>query len=229
MSALIVAHVSIAIANSKERFPVRRIFCIGRNYAAHAKEMGSDPEREAPFYFTKAADAIVASGSSVPYPPRCEELHHEIELVVAIGKAGSDIPVANAESHIFGYAVGIDLTRRDLQAVAKSKGRPWDAAKNFDQSAPVSDIHTIAEVGHPAKGRIWLEVNGETRQDGDITEMIWSAAESIAEISTYIRLAPGDLVYTGTPAGVGPIVAGDKVIGGIDGLDRIVIDIRAPE
>ena len=191
--------------------------------------MGSNPEREAPFYFTKAADAIVASGTTVSYPPRCNELHHEIELVVAIGKAGSNIPVASAEEHVFGYAVGIDLTRRDLQAVAKSKGRPWDAAKNFDQSAPVSNIHTVAEIGHPASGRIWLAVNGETRQDGNIDQMIWSVTESIAEISTYGRLAPGDLIYTGTPAGVGPIVAGDRLEGGIDGVDQIVIDISGPE
>ena len=229
MSALTVPQVSVAIANGDERFPVRRIFCIGRNYAAHAKEMGSNPEREAPFYFTKAADAIVASGTTVSYPPRCNELHHEIELVVAIGKAGSNIPVASAEEHVFGYAVGIDLTRRDLQAVAKSKGRPWDAAKNFDQSAPVSNIHTVAEIGHPASGRIWLAVNGETRQDGNIDQMIWSVTESIAEISTYGRLAPGDLIYTGTPAGVGPIVAGDRLEGGIDGVDQIVIDISGPE
>ncbi len=229
MSALKIPQVSVAIANSEDRFPVRRIFCIGRNYAAHAKEMGSNPEREAPFYFTKAADAIVASGSAVSYPPRCNDLHHEIELVVAIGKAGSNIPVANAEEHIFGYAVGIDLTRRDLQAVAKSKGRPWDTAKNFDQSAPVSDIHTVAGIGHPASGRIWLAVNGETRQDGNIEQMIWSVAESIAEISTYGRLAPGDLIYTGTPAGVGPIVAGDRLEGGIDGVDQIIIDISGPE
>jgi fumarylpyruvate hydrolase len=226
MNALHVPQISIAIADSGERFPVRRIFCIGRNYAAHAKEMGDDSNREAPFYFTKSADAIVASGTSVRYPPRCEDLHHEIELVVAIGKTGHNIQAADARNHIVGYAVGIDLTRRDLQAEAKAKGRPWDAAKNFDQSAPVSEIHRVSAVGHPTSGRIWLSVNDEIRQDGNIDEMIWSVAESIAEISTYGALAEGDLVYTGTPAGVGPLVAGDRVQGGIEGVGVIAIDIQ---
>ena len=228
MNALHIPQASVAVANSEERFPVRRIFCIGRNYAAHAKEMGSNPDREAPFYFTKSADTIVASGSPVAYPSRCNELHHEIELVVAIGKAGSNIPAASAHDHIFGYAVGIDLTRRDLQAEAKLQGRPWDAAKNFDQSAPVGDIHPVAEVGHPASGRIWLAVNDQTRQEGDLEEMIWSVAESIAEISTYCMLAPGDLVYTGTPAGVGPLAVGDRISGGIEGVGDIEIDIIGP-
>jgi fumarylpyruvate hydrolase len=226
MNALHVPQVSIAIAGSGERFPVRRIFCIGRNYAAHAKEMGDDSNREAPFYFTKAADAIVASGSTVRYPPRCKDLHHEIELVVAIGKTGHNIEAADACNYIYGYAVGIDLTRRDLQAAAKAKGRPWDAAKNFDQSAPVSEIHRISAVGHPTSGRIWLSVNDEIRQDGNIDEMIWSVAESIAEISSYGALAEGDLVYTGTPAGVGPLVAGDRVQGGIEGVGDIAIEIE---
>jgi len=228
MNALHVPQISIAIAGSDERFPVRRIFCIGRNYAAHAKEMGGDSNREAPFYFTKSADAIVASGTSVAYPPRCEELHHEIELVVAIGKTGHNIKAADACNFIYGYAVGIDLTRRDLQAAAKAKGRPWDAAKNFDQSAPISEIHRVSAVGHPTSGRIWLSVNDEIRQDGNIDEMIWSVAESIAEISTYGALAEGDLVYTGTPAGVGPLVAGDRVQGGIEGVGDITIDITGP-
>jgi fumarylpyruvate hydrolase len=227
MNTLHVPQVSVAITDSDERFPVRRIFCIGRNYAAHAKEMGDDSNRGAPFYFTKAADAIVASGSAVRYPPRCEELHHEIELVVAIGKAGSNIQPATANEHIFGYAVGIDLTRRDLQAAAKSAGRPWDAAKNFDQSAPISEIHRVSAVGYPTSGRIWLSVNGEIRQDGNIDEMIWSVAESIAEISTYGALAEGDLVYTGTPAGVGPLVAGDTVQGAIEGVGNIAIDVQS--
>jgi len=226
MNALHVPQVNIAIADSDEKFPVRRIFCIGRNYAAHAAEMGHQPDREAPFYFTKSADAIVSSGSAVIYPPRCKELHHEIELVVAIGKAGNNILPLNVPEHIFGYAVGIDLTRRDLQAEAKSKGRPWDAAKNFDQSAPISEIHPVSAIGHPTTGRIWLSVNDEVRQDDNIDEMIWSVAESVAEISTYGEIYQGDLVYTGTPAGVGPLVVGDRVRGGIEGVGDIAIDIR---
>jgi fumarylpyruvate hydrolase len=226
MSTLHIPQVTVSIADSDERFPVRRIFCIGRNYASHAKEMGHNPDRDAPFYFTKAPDAIVASGSSVAYPPRCKELHHEIELVVAIGKAGSNIKPADANDHIFGYAVGIDLTRRDLQAEAKSSGRPWDAAKNFDQSAPISNIYLASAVGHPTSGRIWLSVNDEVRQEGDLAEMIWSVAESVAEISTYGVIAVGDLVYTGTPAGVGPLRVGDRVKGGIEGLGDIAIDIQ---
>lgn len=227
MNQLHVPQVNVAIADSDESFPVRRIFCIGRNYAAHAKEMGDDSNREAPFYFTKSADAIVASGTTVTYPPRCQDLHHEIELVVAIGKAGHDIRRPNARDHIYGYAVGIDLTRRDLQAAAKAEGRPWDAAKNFDQSAPISEIHKVSAVGHPTSGRIWLSVNDEIRQDGNIDEMIWSVEESLAEISTYGALAVGDLVYTGTPAGVGPLVRGDRVQGGIEGVGSIAIRIQS--
>ncbi len=226
MNALHVPQVNIAITDSDEKFPVRRIFCIGRNYAAHAAEMGHKPDSEAPFYFTKSADAIVSSGSAVTYPPRCKELHHEIELVVAIGRAGNNILPLNVPEHIFGYAVGIDLTRRDLQAEAKSKGRPWDAAKNFDQSAPISEIHPVSAVGHPTTGRIWLSVNDEVRQDGNIDEMIWSVAESVAVISTYGEIYQGDLVYTGTPAGVGPLVPGDQVRGGIEGVGNISIDIQ---
>jgi fumarylpyruvate hydrolase len=225
MDGMHIPQASVAVADSDQRFSVRRIFCIGRNYAAHAREMGNVPDREALFYFTKAADTLIANGSTVPYPPRCRELHHEIELVVAIGKAGSDISKGKAPDHVFGYAVGIDLTRRDLQAEAKGRGRPWDAAKNFDQSAPVGDIRPVSEIGHPSSGRIWLAVNDETRQDGNLDEMIWSVAESIAEVSTFCTLAPGDLIFTGTPAGVGPLNIGDKVSGGIEGVGNIAIDI----
>jgi fumarylpyruvate hydrolase len=208
-----------------QRFPVRRIYCVGRNYAAHARESGADPDREAPFYFMKPADAIVASGSRIPYPPRTKDLHHEIELVVAIGKGGRDIPVAEASSHVFGYAVGIDLTRRDLQAEAKNAGRPWDTAKGFDHSAPVSPIHPVAEVGHPSRGRIWLSVGGKLRQEGDLAELIWSVPEALAELSTLFTLAPGDLVFTGTPAGVGALQPGDEVRGGVEGVDEVRIQI----
>ncbi len=217
---------TITVAGSADRFPVRRIYCIGRNYGAHAREMGHDPDREPPFWFAKPADAIVPSGSTIDYPPRTENLHHEIELVVAIGKAGADVTVGVALDYVYGYAVGIDLTRRDLQKEAKSQGRPWVTAKGFDQSAPVSALHTVADTGHPASGRIWLSVNDEIRQQGDLNELIWTVAEAITELSTLFSLSPGDLIFTGTPAGVGPVVAGDQITGGIDGIDEIKITIR---
>jgi fumarylpyruvate hydrolase len=217
---------TVPIAGCDELFPVRRIYCIGRNYAKHVAEMGYDVKRSKPFYFAKPADAIVQSGSTVDYPKRTEDLHHEIEFVVAIGKRGSDIDVADALDYVFGYAVGIDLTRRDLQRVAKEKARPWETAKGFDQSAPISAIHRAADIGHPAEGRIWLAVNGEIRQDAGLNELIWNVSESVAELSTFFELAPGDLLYTGTPAGVGPLLRGDEVTGGIDGIDEIRITIR---
>ena len=226
MTVFNVPQASVAITDSNERFPVRRIFCIGRNYAAHAREMGGDPDREPPFYFNKAADTVVASGSVVDYPPRTDDLQHEIELVVAIKKDGRNISVVHAEEHVFGYAVGIDLTRRDLQAQAKDSGWPWDVAKNFDQSAPVGAIRAAASIGHPGRGRIWLAVNGDVRQDGNLDEMIWTVPQLLAEISTYCALAAGDLVFTGTPAGVGRLVPGDKVTGGIEGVGEIGIEIR---
>jgi len=221
-----LARPTIPVAGSDDRFPVRRIYCIGRNYGAHAREMGHDPDREPPFWFAKPADAIVPGGSVIDYPPRTENLHHEIELVVAIGKAGKDVAVSDALEHVCGYAVGIDLTRRDLQKEAKSQGRPWVTAKGFDQSAPVSALHTAADIGHPSAGRIWLCVNDEIRQQGDLNELIWSVAEAIAELSTLFALSPGDLIFTGTPAGVGPVVAGDQITGGIDGIDEIKVSIR---
>ena len=221
-----VPQTSVAIADSNERFPVRRIFCIGQNYAAHAREMGGDPDREPPFYFNKAADTVVASGSVVDYPPRTDDLQHEIELVVAIKKDGRNISVGRAWEHVFGYAVGIDLTRRDLQAQAKASGWPWDVAKNFDQSAPVGEIHTVASIGHPSSGRIWLAVNGDGRQDGNLNEMIWAVPQLLAEISTYCALAAGDLVFTGTPAGVGKLAPGDLITGGVEGVGEIGIEIR---
>jgi fumarylpyruvate hydrolase len=180
-----------------------------------------DPEREPPCFFSKPADAVVPNGAAVRYPTRTSNLHHEIELVVAIGKGGRDIPVATALEHVFGYAVGNDLTRRDLQAAAKEGGMPWDVSKGFDQAAPVTAIRTVADAGHPASGRIWLEVNGRARQDADLSEMIWNVAEIVAELSTYFELQPGDLIFTGTPAGVGPLQRGDSVAGGIDGLDTL--------
>jgi fumarylpyruvate hydrolase len=212
---------TVEVAGSDARFPVHRIYCVGRNYAAHAREMGMDPEREPPFFFSKPADAIVPNGAAVPYPPCTANLHHEIELVVAIGEGGSNIPVENALAHVFGYAVGNDLTRRDLQFAAKEKGQPWDVSKGFDHSAPISAIGRVADVGHPERGAIWIEVNGERRQSADLAEMIWTVPEVIAELSMLFELRPGDLIFTGTPAGVGPVVPGDSLVGGIDGLDTL--------
>jgi fumarylpyruvate hydrolase len=219
-------HTTIPIAGTDDEFPVRRVYCIGRNYAAHAREMGHDPDREAPFYFMKPADALVIGSDSIDYPPRTADLHHEIEMVVAIGKNGANISPDSALEHVFGYAVGIDLTRRDLQGEAKKLGRPWDTAKGFDQSAPISPIYTVADVGHPTSGRIWLALNDEIRQLGDLNELIWGVDEAIAELSTLYELKQGDLLFTGTPAGVGAVDRGDRLSGGIDGIDEIAITIK---
>jgi len=212
---------SVEVAGTDDRFPVHRIYCVGRNYAAHAREMGMDPDREPPFFFSKPPDAIVANGTPVAYPSRTANLHHEIELVVAIGTGGRDIPVANALAHVYGYAVGNDLTRRDLQFAARERGHPWDVSKGFDASAPLSAICPASESGHPERGAIWLEVNGETRQRADLSDMIWSVPEIVAELSTYFELRPGDLVFTGTPEGVGQVRRGDSLVGGIDGLETL--------
>jgi fumarylpyruvate hydrolase len=209
---------TLEVAGSALRFPVRRIFCVGRNYAEHAREMGMGSARTPPFFFTKPADAVVPSGSDVPYPSHTMNLHHEIEMVVAIGGGGRDVKAETALSLVFGYAVGNDLTRRDQQGVAKDLGRPWDVAKGFDHSAPVTPILPVAKSGHPVAGRIWLEVNGKPRQQGDLSDMIWQVPEIIAELSTWFELFPGDLIFTGTPAGVGPLTPGDRVRGGVDGV-----------
>ncbi len=218
---------SVAIAGSSERFPVRRIFCVGRNYAAHARELGND-ERDPPFFFTKPADAVVDSGQTIPYPALTKNLHHEIELVAAIGKGGFRIPVAEALDHVWGYGVGIDLTRRDLQDEAKKAARPWDWAKAFDLSAPCGPLVPSAQSGHPQKGRIWLSVNGAVKQEGDLEELIWPIADIVAICSEAMELAPGDLIFTGTPAGVGPLVAGDRISGGVDGIGSIELAIGQP-
>ena len=207
-------------------FPVRRIYCVGRNYAEHAREMGSDPVREQPFFFSKPADAVVASGAVLPFPPRTANLHHEVELVVAIGRGGRDIPASEVDGgHVFGYAVGVDLTRRDLQAAAKAKGQPWDMAKGFDRSAPVSAIMPVSQSGTMSKGKIELRVNGELRQTGDIADMIWRIPEIVHELSTLVELAPGDLIFTGTPAGVGAVVSGDRLEANVEGLEPLVVTI----
>jgi fumarylpyruvate hydrolase len=205
-------------------FPVRRVFCVGQNYAEHAREMGSDPVREPPVFFTKPADAITTS-PTVPFPPATQNLHFEGELVVAIGKAGSAIEPGKALEHVFGYTVGCDLTRRDLQAAAKKGGRPWDMAKAFDYSGAVGAVHPADEIGHPARGVITLSINGVVRQKGDIGEMIWSIPEVIAALSNYVRLAPGDLIFTGTPAGVGQLVKGDRVDVKVDGVTTHVFTL----
>lgn len=212
------------MANSNDRFPVRRIFCVGRNYEEHAREMGNDT-REAPFFFTKPADAVVDCPCTLPYPSLTQDLHHEIELVIAIGAGGSNIAPENVQNHIWGAGVGIDLTRRDVQQEAKDKRRPWDMGKGFDQSAPMSCIVPIADVPSLRKGKIWLNVNGERRQDGDINDMIWSVNEHIAILSQAVALAPGDIVMTGTPAGVAAVVPGDIMTGGVDGIGEISVTI----
>ncbi|MDY7580028.1 fumarylacetoacetate hydrolase family protein [Herbaspirillum sp. RTI4] len=206
-------------------FPVRRIYCVGRNYAAHAREMGHDPSREAPFFFMKPADAVVASGSTIPYPSQTSDYQHEIELVVALDKGGKNVSVEQALELVFGYAVGLDMTRRDLQAVAKKMGRPWDLSKGFDQSAPCGPLLPAADAGDLSKGAIWVKVNGEFRQQGDLSDLIWSVAETISYLSGMVELFPGDLIYTGTPDGVGPVVKGDHLQGHVDGLPGLDITI----
>ncbi|MFM0342065.1 fumarylacetoacetate hydrolase family protein [Paraburkholderia fungorum] len=216
---------SVAVSGSTSRFPVRRVFCVGRNYADHAREMGANPDRDPPFFFSKPADAVVPASGVLPYPPLTSDLHHEIELVIAIGKEGKDITPENALDFVWGYGVGVDLTRRDLQATAKKLSRPWDWAKGFDASAPVSEIKPASEVGHPSSGRIWLSVNGEVRQQGDLSEMIWPVADIISYVSQAVTVKPGDLIFSGTPAGVGALRPGVKVAGGVDGVATFSFEV----
>ncbi|MBB3998033.1 fumarylacetoacetate hydrolase family protein [Aureimonas pseudogalii] len=207
------------------RFPLRRIFCVGRNYADHAREMGSDPDREPPFFFTKPADAVLIAGADMPYPPQTESLHFEMELVLAIGTGGADIAAADALDHIYGYAAGLDMTRRDLQDAAKKTGRPWDMAKGFDASAPIGEIAPAARIGHPAAGLIELRTGDVLRQSSDLSMMIWSVPEIVSTLSGLVRLEPGDLVMTGTPAGVGAVARGDRLEGRIEGVGSVVTTI----
>jgi fumarylpyruvate hydrolase len=216
---------SLAITNSDKRFPVRRIICVGRNYEAHAREMGKDPTREAPFFFMKPADTIVETGSVLTYPPNTADLHHEIELVVAIGVECFQIESGQALSHVYGYAVGIDLTKRDVQNLAKKNAHPWDWSKGFDKSAPCGPIHPVAQVGHINKGRIYINVNRAVKQDADVADLIWSVPDIIAYASKDMRLLPGDLIFTGTPAGVGSLQRGDVVEGCVAGLDVLKLKI----
>ena len=218
------AQVALPVAGSAALFPVRRVYCVGQNYADHAAEMGGDG-RQPPFFFGKPADALVAGGGDVAYPSQTVNLQHEVELVVALAKGGSDIAVDQALACVFGYAVGFDLTRRDLQLRAKAKGQPWDMAKGYDQSGPVSAIVPAATLGHPASGAIWLKVNGELKQNGDLAQMSWKVAEVIANLSSYVRLEPGDLIFTGTPAGVSTVVRGDVLEGFIENVGELKIKL----
>jgi fumarylpyruvate hydrolase len=217
--------VILPVEGDDRGFPVRRVFCVGRNYAAHAREMGHDPDREPPFFFTKPADALVPAGGRVPYPPATKDLHHEVELVAALGKGGTEIPESQALERVFGYAVGIDLTRRDLQAEAKKLARPWDMAKAFDRSAPISALRPAARIGHPERNPIRLLVNGQMRQESTLAHHIWSVAETIAYLSGLVELAPGDLIFMGTPEGVAAVGRGDRMAASIEGVGELEVTI----
>ena len=225
MSDYVIAppvQAALPIRGSEQMFPVRRIFCVGRNYAEHAIEMGHDPDREPPFFFMKPADAVVPSGT-LPFPTQTQELHHEVELVVALGEGGREIPVEHALDHVFGYAVGLDMTRRDMQAVAKKAGRPWDMSKGFDQSAPTGPIRAAEEIGHPARGAVCPRINGGLRHEGDLAQQIWKVPETISYLSTLVTLRAGDLIMTGTPKGVGRVEPGDRLDGQIDGVSDLTV------
>jgi fumarylpyruvate hydrolase len=217
---------SLPIAGSDARFPIHRIYCVGRNYADHALEMGHDPSREAPFFFQKNADSVLQPLQDFPYPSASKDVHHEIELVVALHAGGSDIPAAHALDCVFGYGVGLDMTRRDLQGEAKKAGKPWEVGKAFEHAAPCSALHPAAKIGHPQSGAIWLKVNGAVRQQGDLNQMIWKVPEMISYLSGLFTLRAGDLIYSGTPAGVGPVVRGDRLEGGIDGVGTLDLSVH---
>jgi len=216
---------SLPITGSDRRFPIHRIYCVGRNYAAHAVEMGHDPDREPPFFFQKNPDTVVPDGGEFPYPDRSSDVHHEIELVVALGDGGKDIPVERALDCVYGYAVGLDMTRRDLQGEAKKLGRPWEVGKAFDFAAPCSAVVPATSIGHPADGAIWLRVNNELRQQGDLAQLMWKVPEIIAHLSGLFTLRAGDLIYSGTPAGVGPTARGDVLHGGVAGVAELRITV----
>ena len=220
--------VGVPVVGSSAVFPVRRIYCVGRNYAAHAREMGAD-ERDPPFFFCKPDNAIVVCPPgqtvAIAYPGQTSDYQHEIELVAAIGKGGRDIPAAHANDHVFGYAVGLDMTRRDLQGQMKKQGRPWEVGKAFDQSAPIGPIHPASSIGHPKQAALWVQVDGQDRQRSDIDLLIWSVPETIAQLSTLFELQPGDLIYTGTPEGVNAVTRGQTMRGGIDGLGEICVKV----
>ena len=212
------APASLPIRGSDKRFPVRRVYCVGRNYAAHTIEMGGDPNREEPFFFQKNPDNLVTGGADFPYPDKSSDVHHEIEMVVALHKGGVNIPLEKALDHVWGYGVGLDMTRRDLQGLCKERRHPWEIGKAFDHSVPASELVPASEIGHPTNGAIWLKINGEMRQQGDLNQMIWKVPEMISYLSGLFTLAPGDLILSGTPSGVGPVKRGDKLEGHIDGV-----------
>ena len=212
---------SLPVVGDSKRFPVNRIYCVGRNYADHAREMGHDPDREPPFFFMKPATAIVTDGQAMAYPALSKDVHHELEMVVAIGKGGTNISADHALDHVWGYGLGLDMTRRDLQGEAKKMGRPWDTGKAFDQSAPCSALVPVSQCGHLSKGRIYLTVNGQVKQDGDLAMMIWNVPETIAYLSTLFTLMPGDLIFSGTPAGVAAVQRGDVLEGHVEGLPTL--------
>ena len=216
---------TLPVAGTDLLFPIHRIYCVGRNYAEHAIEMGHDPNREAPFFFQKNPDTIVNSGEVFPYPPASKDVHHEIEMVVAIGTGGKDIPLEHALKHVYGYAVGLDMTRRDLQGEAKKLGRPWEVGKAFEASAPCSALVPASEIGHPDHGAVWLDINGERRQTGDLNQLIWKVPEMITYLSGLFELKAGDLIYSGTPAGVGAVKRGDHLVGGVDGIGTIDVKV----
>jgi fumarylpyruvate hydrolase len=216
--------VALPVAGQDTLFPVRRIYCIGRNYAAHAIEMGHDPDREDPFFFQKNPNNLNTS-DAFPYPPHTSDVHHEAEMLVALKTGGTNIPLSSALDHVFGYGLALDMTRRDLQGIAKKAGRPWEIGKAFEQSAPCGPIHTVDEVGHLDQGRVELTVNGELRQEGDLNQMIWKVPEMISYLSEYFELAPGDIILSGTPSGVGPVVKGDTMVLSIDGLGSLTVSV----
>jgi len=215
----------VSVANDEGLFPVHRIYCVGKNYAEHTREMGGDPAKDTPCFFSKPPDSVVPDSTVIPFPGSTENLHYEVELVVAIGKEAQNISPEDALDVVYGYAVGIDLTRRDLQNEAKAAGRPWEIAKGFDFSAPISAIHQVSEIGHPKSASIKLSVNGELRQDGNIDDMVWNVAEIISELSNYFKLQAGDLIFTGTPSGVGKLSEGDKIEARIEGIDKLSVSL----
>ena len=216
--------IALPIAGTADQFPVRRVYCIGRNYAAHAIEMGHDPDREPPFFFQKNPDNLDTTGE-FPYPPKTSDVHHEIEMAVMLKSGGTNIPLENALDHVFGYALSLDMTRRDLQGAQKKMGRPWEIGKAFERSAPVGVIHTVESVGHLDQGRVELKVNGEVKQEGDLNQMIWKVPEMISYLSDYFEMAAGDVILSGTPSGVGPIVKGDVMEVSVEGLGSMSIPV----
>ncbi len=216
---------TLPVRGTDARFPLRRVYCVGRNYAAHAVEMGHDPDKEPPFFFQKNPDNVVVDGV-FPYPDLSSDVHHEIELVAALGKGGYNIPLKSALDHVWGYGVGLDMTRRDLQGEQKKMGRPWEIGKAFDASAPCGELVPAAEIGHPDSGAIWLEINGEMRQEGDLNQLIWKIPEMINHLSGLFTLTPGDIIMTGTPAGVGAVERGDQLHGHVDGVGDLAVQVR---